>query len=84
MTMTIEVKLFATLRKYLPPGGNGKSTHLELKPDATVTDLLKALKIPAAEAQLILINGRHTRDRDKVLEGDCAVSIFPAMAGGER
>ncbi len=80
--MTIEVKLFATLRKYLPSDGDGKSARVELQAGATVTDLLESMEIPGAAAQLILINGQHTSDRKRVIEGDCEVSIFPALAGG--
>ncbi len=80
--MTVEVKLFATLRKYLPSDGDGKTTTLDLPAPTRVGDVLAALNIPDAEAQLVLINGQHTPDRSHAIEQDCTVSIFPAMAGG--
>ena len=80
--MTIEVKLFATLRKHLPPGGDGKSTSLELPEGATVTDVIDALKIPRAQAQLIMVDGHHVHDPDTALDRDGVGSIFPALAGG--
>ena len=80
--MTVEVKLFATLRKYLPSDGDGKTTTLDLPAPTRVGELLGALNIPDAEVQLVLINGQHTPDRSHAIEQDCTVSIFPAMAGG--
>jgi molybdopterin converting factor small subunit len=80
--MTIEVKLFATLRRYLPSDGDGKSTRIELPDGAAIADVLAALKIPDGEAQLLLLDGKHKTDRSQPLEGDCTISIFPAMAGG--
>ena len=80
--MTVHVKLFATLRKYLPPGGDGKSTRIELPAGSKITDVIDALNIPHEQAQLVLVNGRHMHDHTHPLDGDCTVSIFPALAGG--
>lgn len=80
--MRIEVKLFATLRKHLPPGASGGKAILVLEDGATIATLLRHLDIPPALAQMVLVNGEQTREFDRPLaEGD-AVSIFPPVAGG--
>ncbi len=80
--MTIEVKLFATLRKHLPEGGDGKSTRIDLPCGSRITDVLDALEIPHEQAQLVLVDGKHMHDHAHPLDVDCTVSVFPALAGG--
>jgi molybdopterin converting factor small subunit len=80
--MQIEVKLFANLRKKLPPGSSGGKATLTLTDGATLTTLIDQLSIPVELAQMVLINGEQTREFDRPLaEGD-TVSIFPPVAGG--
>ena len=80
--MQVEVKLFANLRKLLPPGSSGSKTQLSLEEGATVATLIHHLKIPVELAQMVLVNGEQTREFDRPLaEGD-TVSIFPPVAGG--
>lgn len=81
----IEVKLYASLR---PKIGNktGKGV-MELDDDATLTDLLNKLDIPAEMAQMTLINGESCPPDEewranKKLEGGQVVSVFPPLAGG--
>ena len=45
-TMTITVKLFATLRKFLPPDAVKKAAILELSEDATTDAIVEMLNIP--------------------------------------
>ncbi|MBI3304390.1 MAG: MoaD/ThiS family protein [Deltaproteobacteria bacterium] len=80
--MQIEVKLFANLRKLLPPGSSGSKTKITLEEGATIETLIHHLRIPLELAQMVLVNGEQTREFDRPLtEGD-AVSIFPPVAGG--
>jgi molybdopterin synthase sulfur carrier subunit len=79
--MEIEVKLFATLRDYLPKGSDQFSCKLELNSTDTVRDVLKKLKIPEESPKIILVNGVHS-DLDRVLEVGDVLSIFPPVAGG--
>jgi len=80
--MQVEVKLFANLRKLLPPGSSGSKAQLSLEEGATVETLIHHLKIPAEMAQMVLVNGEQIREFDRPLaEGD-TVSIFPPVAGG--
>jgi molybdopterin converting factor small subunit len=80
--MQIEVKLFANLRKNLPPGSSGSKAKITLGEGATIETLIQHLHIPLELAQMVLVNGEQTREFDRPLaEGD-AVSIFPPVAGG--
>ncbi len=80
--MFIELRLFASLRRKLPPGSPRGKCAVELPADATLADLLVHMDIPRASAQMVLINGEHDRDFDHVFEDGDVVSIFPPVAGG--
>jgi len=77
----VTVKLFALLRSYAPPGTTGYVFHWQLEEGSSITDLLSALQIPPELAELVLVNGRHSRPTEPLHEGD-VVSLFPALAGG--
>ena len=79
--MQVNIKLFANLRKKLPPGSTGKA-RLELADRATLNDLIQQLDIPADLAQMVLVNGEQTREFDQALTDGDQVSIFPPVAGG--
>jgi molybdopterin converting factor small subunit len=80
--MQIDVKLFANLRKLLPPGSSGSKATITLENGATIHALLQHLNVPFELAQMVLVNGEQTREFDRSLtEGD-TVSIFPPVAGG--
>jgi len=79
--MEIEVKLFATLRDYLPKGSNRFSCKLEVDSQTRVQDILLKLKIPEEMPKIILVNGIHGK-QDQILEEGDVLSIFPPVAGG--
>ena len=79
--MEIEVKLFATLRDYLPKGSNRFSCKLEVDVQTRVQDILLKLKIPEEMPKIILINGVHGKKEQVLKDGD-VLSIFPPVAGG--
>ena len=74
--MEIEVRLFASLRKY----ANGKS-RIQLRDGADVSDFIESMGVPPSEVAIILVNGRHAHRNQRLHEGE-AVSLFPAIAGG--
>ena len=80
--MKIEVRLFATLRTYLPPGSDGTKAVLELPPGSRLGDVIDRLSIPVQLAQLVMIDGLHESNRDRILSDGANVSIFPPVAGG--
>jgi molybdopterin converting factor small subunit len=80
--MQIEVKLFANLRKLLPPGSSGSKAKVALEEGATIETLIHYLHIPPEMAQMVLVNGEQTRKFDRPLADGDAISIFPPVAGG--
>jgi molybdopterin synthase sulfur carrier subunit len=79
--MDIEVKLFATLRDYLPKGSSRFSCKMEVDGHTRVQDILERLKIPEDIPKIVLINGVHGKKEQPLKDGD-VVSIFPPVAGG--
>ncbi len=79
--MEIEVKLFATLRDYLPKGSSQFSCKIEIKSQTRIQDILSRLKIPDELPKIILVNGVHGK-KDQVLKEGDVLSIFPPVAGG--
>jgi len=74
--MTIEARLFATLRE-----GRGKIVHVELDEGAKVSDLAERLRIAPGEIAILLVGGRDARLDRTLADGD-TVSIFPPVGGG--
>jgi sulfur carrier protein ThiS len=79
--MRITLKLFATFRRYLPPGSSGHACHLEVPGGTSVVEVLNRFEVPTDGAAVILVNGRTAEPGQVLQEGD-AVAVFPAMAGG--
>jgi molybdopterin converting factor small subunit len=74
--MEIEVRLFASLRKY-----ENEKNRIELKAGARVGDFLQKIGIPPSEVAIILVDGRHAAQDQPLRDGE-TVSLFPAIAGG--
>jgi len=79
--MRVKVRVYATLRQYLPATPLGGSVPLELPAAATLGDVLDRLGIPRAETKLCFVNGRQ-RDLDHCVCADDEVGLFPPIAGG--
>lgn len=79
--MTVSVKLFATLRKYLPEDAVNKTATIELGDEAKASDIIDQLDIPDGHIHLILIDGKHASE-DAPLTDGAVVSFFPPIAGG--
>jgi molybdopterin converting factor small subunit len=79
--MEIEIKLFATLRDYLPKGSSRFSCKMEVDHPTRVQEILSRLKIPEDMPKIILVNGIHGKKEQILKEGD-VLSIFPPVAGG--
>jgi len=79
--MEIEVKLFATLRDYLPQGSGRFSCRMEIDGHTRVQDILSKLKISEDMPKIILVNGIHGK-KDQVLKEGDVLSVFPPVAGG--
>ncbi|MEE2708274.1 MAG: MoaD/ThiS family protein [Gemmatimonadota bacterium] len=79
--MTISVKLFATLRKHLPPDAVNKTAIIDLDDDATIDSLIETMNIPGGSVHLILIDGKYA-PKGSTLHDGAVVSFFPPIAGG--
>ena len=80
--MKIEVRLFANLRSYLPPGSDGTKIVLDLPDGARLCNVIERLCIPAQLAQLVMVDGVHETNHERMLTDGIVVSIFPPVAGG--
>ena len=81
--MTVSVKLFATLRKYLPDDAVNKTASIILDDPSTTDDIVESMGIPDGHVHLILINGKHAKSGSKIHDGE-VISIFPPVAGGRN
>jgi sulfur carrier protein len=79
--MEIEVKLFATLRDYLPKGSSRFSCKMGVDGSTRVQDILSRLKIPEEIPKIIFINDVHGKE-DQILKDGDLLSILPPIAGG--
>lgn len=79
--MRVEIRLFATLAAYLPLGTAGDSAAVTAPDGATVGDIARLLRIPAAMPCLTVVNGRDASPEQPLAEGD-VVTMFPPLVGG--
>ncbi|QTA92711.1 MoaD/ThiS family protein [Desulfonema magnum] len=77
MEKHIEIKLFATLSKFLPPDPD----KFPISPGIKVRDVIRELKVPPEDVRIIFINSVR-KDIDTVLQGGERVGIFPPLGGG--
>lgn len=77
--MKITVRLFATLKDFLPK--DKKKASIELKAGSTVNDIVKYFEIPQEEPLIIKVNGKHGLKSTELKDGD-RVGIFPPVGGG--
>ncbi len=81
-SITITVKLFAMLKKYVPEGSSD-GISLSLSSGATVQDVVDTLKIPREQACMLVVGDTYVEVKT-VLEDGLELSIFPPLAGGVR
>jgi len=79
--VTVEVHLFANLRKYAPPGSSQGAFTLRLQEGTTLGDLLRELGIPEKEFKQAFVN-RLRRGEDYTLQEGDRVALFSPIAGG--
>lgn len=78
--MRVEVRLFATLARYLPEDDRGAAC-LEIATGSTVADVTRVLGIPSDLSRIVLVNDRDAPDHQALVAGD-VVTLFPPLAGG--
>ncbi len=79
--MQVEVRVFATLRPYLPELGIGEAKTLEVPEGTTAADLARRLGIPLDEVKIIMRNGLQVEPDEVLADGD-RVAYIPAVGGG--
>jgi molybdopterin converting factor small subunit len=79
--MKIEVALYATLSKYLPPSAQNRKAVIEVPDRATVDDVLRQLDIPRDNPNILLVNGKQASESTALQDGQ-TLSVFPPLAGG--
>jgi len=75
--ITIDLKLFVTLSKYLPKEGG----CFEIQKGTTVEKLILDFGIPLDVVKLIFINGKK-EDLGYQLKHNDRVGLFPPVGGG--
>jgi len=73
----VRINLMGGLKELTPTDG-----QLELTASATITDVLAALEIDPARAQVVMVNGRPQTDHQQVLSADDELTVIPLVGGG--
>src|SRR5512142_2995169 len=81
--MRIKMRVYATLRRYLPALPTGEPAVFELPTAATVGDALDHAGIPRDETKLCFVNGLQ-REIDYVLAEWDELGLFPPIGGGSE
>lgn len=79
--MQVKVKLFATLRDYLPKDSDGRSCLMDIDEKTTIEQIIATFNIPEEIPKIILVNGLNGTMDQTLKEGD-ELSVFPPVAGG--
>jgi len=77
----VKVKLYATLRQYVPNMGIGEAVSFRIEENSTIRDLMDEIGIPKNEFKQAFVDCL-SRDADYVLKDRDTVAIFPPVAGG--
>ncbi|MCP3690339.1 MAG: MoaD/ThiS family protein [Gammaproteobacteria bacterium] len=83
--MKISIEFYASLMKYLPPGGSRFRRHITVDDAMKLNPLIAQYHISAEEAHIVLVNGHFVcgeNRTDYVLQENDVVSIWPPVAGG--
>ena len=79
--MDIEIRLFANLAQFLPPGSKNKRAKITVKDGISIAGLLDELNIPKNTTSVIMVNGVHQKIDIELNEGD-VLSVIPPVTGG--
>jgi len=79
--MKIELRLFASLSRYLPERQTGNLCAMEIPEGTSIKELLQRLAIPGEIRKIIIVNGVHAGESQTLAEGD-RIGVFPPVAGG--
>ena len=77
----VEVRLYASLRKYHPNPGNSEALSIEFDDKAKLGNLLDKLKLPREEVNVLMVNGKWEKENYLLQNGD-RIGLFPLIGGG--
>jgi len=77
MQSHIQIKLFATLQRFMP----ASAENYPIETGTTIRMLLQQIDLPENKAKLIFIDGIKA-ELTTVLEGGERIGIFPPVGGG--
>jgi sulfur carrier protein ThiS len=82
--MTLTLKLFASLARYLPPEAERNQAQIEVAEGANPLQVLEQYRVPTAQVHLVLVNGVFLppSQRTQPLQPGDELAIWPAVAGG--
>ncbi|MFC1951762.1 MoaD/ThiS family protein [Chloroflexota bacterium] len=81
MMITVEVRLYASLRKYHPSLGIGEAIFVPLDDEAKLENMLDGLNIPKDEIAIAMVNGNR-EEEDCLLRDKDRIGLFPLIGGG--
>ncbi len=83
--MQITLKLFGSLRQYLPPGSRFDGYEINLPPGTSVDELLNQVPIPPTKPYLVILNDDKIDELNfktiQIREND-EVVLLPPIKGG--
>lgn len=80
--MKVEVRLYATFAQHALIQRAGDSFGVELGDSASLTDLIRKLRIPEDDVHLAIVNGRIIHKRTQALVDAGHIALFPPIGGG--
>jgi sulfur carrier protein ThiS len=83
--MRVQLELYASLMKHLPPEAQRHRVSAEVPAGTTAVQLLNRYRVPLKQAHLVLRNGVYLdpaqREQTPLEEGD-VIAVWPPVAGG--
>jgi sulfur carrier protein ThiS len=80
--ISIHVKAYGDLRRYLPEGERDSGSRVELPDNATVVQMLDVLNLPYQSAWLIGVNDEIVDLHHPLKDGD-EIELMLPIGGGE-
>jgi molybdopterin converting factor small subunit len=77
----VEVRLYASLRKYHSNPGDSGAFPLKMADEAKLGALVDKLKIPRQEIGVLMVNGTWQKETYLLQDGD-RIGLFPLIGGG--
>ncbi len=83
--LQITIKLFASLRPFMPEGAVNSQAPLDCTTGATVSSVLKSLNVPTESCHLVILNGVFIAPGQRsttALKNTDTLAVWPPVAGG--